>query len=310
MEAWRRGDKNAHGSNEGFHFTSSYLNWFDMKEIKLDIKDLAGVSLCFFWTIFWKIHRLRCSLEKALMNTLCLPISNRHLVMKARWRNDMVGMLLCSCCLVDLVLFWQAALWTCLAQRLHGHNKQSQSCWWVLRRGLETPQAFPVSASRGSRHCYRLNTKTPLFFESAIPSNFVFHVSIDRLAFADVNGVTSVTSSIPREDFFKGSKSSAEYLAASKGYVPPNSRTAILYVTRPKEQDGFPILVFATSRWIVVVPDRSKVRQMQHMPQKALLQLAWNSVLNIKGFGSCWRSLHVGLYNLYGLQHMKALFYV
>jgi len=46
------------------------------------------------------------------------------------------------------------------------------------------------------------------------------------------------------EDFFKGQKSSAEYLAASKSYVPPNSRTAILYV-----------------------------RQMQHMPQKALLQL-------------------------------------
>ncbi|CAL1140322.1 unnamed protein product [Cladocopium goreaui] len=46
------------------------------------------------------------------------------------------------------------------------------------------------------------------------------------------------------EDFFKGKKSSAEYLTASKSYVPPNSRTAILYV-----------------------------RQMQHMPQKALLQL-------------------------------------
>lgn len=46
------------------------------------------------------------------------------------------------------------------------------------------------------------------------------------------------------EDFFKGKKSSAEYLTASKSYVPPNSRTAILYI-----------------------------RQMQHMPQKALLQL-------------------------------------
>eukprot|EP00435_Cladocopium_sp_Y103_P009233 s49_g2.t1 len=46
------------------------------------------------------------------------------------------------------------------------------------------------------------------------------------------------------EDFFKGRKSSAEYLTASKSYVPPNTRTAILYV-----------------------------RQMQHMPQKALLQL-------------------------------------
>ena len=46
------------------------------------------------------------------------------------------------------------------------------------------------------------------------------------------------------QDFFKGSKSSSEYLEASKSHVPPNSRTAILYV-----------------------------RQMQHMPQKALLQM-------------------------------------
>ena len=114
--------------------------------------------------------------------------------------DDMVGMLLCSCCLVDLVLFWQAALWTCLAQRLHGHNKQSQSCWWVLRRGLETPHRFR------------------------------------KLCLHGVNGVTSVTSSSKstrRQDFFKGQKSSVEYLAASKSYVPPNSRTAILYVTRP-----------------------------------------------------------------------------
>lgn len=46
------------------------------------------------------------------------------------------------------------------------------------------------------------------------------------------------------QDFFKGQKSSAEYLTASKGHVPANSRTAILYV-----------------------------RQMQHMPSKALLQM-------------------------------------
>ena len=46
------------------------------------------------------------------------------------------------------------------------------------------------------------------------------------------------------QDFFKGSKSSSEYLTASQSHVPPNSRTAILYV-----------------------------RQMQHMPQKALLQM-------------------------------------
>ena len=35
------------------------------------------------------------------------------------------------------------------------------------------------------------------------------------------------------QDFFKGKKSSAEYLTASKSYVPPNSRTVILYVTGP-----------------------------------------------------------------------------
>lgn len=150
--------------------------------------------------------------------------------------DDMVGMLLCSCCLVDLVLFWQAALWTCLAQRLHGHNKQSQSCWWVLRRGLETPHRFR------------------------------------KLCLHGVNGVTSVTSSksTRRQDFFKGQKSSAEYLAASKSYVPPNSRTAILYVTRP---NGW-VSHFCLAQIESVLPDRSKVRQMQHMPQKALLQLA------------------------------------
>ncbi|CAJ1428914.1 unnamed protein product [Effrenium voratum] len=46
------------------------------------------------------------------------------------------------------------------------------------------------------------------------------------------------------QDFFKGQKSSSEYLASTKKCIPVNTRTAIIYV-----------------------------RQMQHVPQKALLQM-------------------------------------
>ena len=124
--------------------------------------------------------------------------------------------------------------------------------------------------------------KNRTLFESAIPSNFVVHVYKYNYVwlFQMSNGVTSVISHVEIvtvEDFFKGQKSSAEYLAASKSYVPPNTRTAILYVT-PSKNDEEPGTA-CVSRFFCCesdcgLLDRFKVRQMQHMPQKALLQLA------------------------------------
>ncbi len=294
MEAWQRGDENIHGSNEGFHCTSSHLNhWYVIMEVDegnqviQNIKDLKGYHSVFLNDM---LEESQVSLLTSEPSTHCIvsTISTLYLthVVKARWH--MMTWLGCCFALVDLVLFWQAALWTCLAQRLHGHNKQWQSCWWVLRRGngnsplfLFLPPGQPCAffyVIFENQTCYRFEKSHPF----RICHSIKFRSSCLQLclAFPDVKRCDFC-------DFSCRNRHGRGLFQRSKvfGRVPGSLQE----LCAPEYPNGYPVCdslkndeepgTACVSRFFCCesdcgLLDRFKVRQMQHMPQKALLQLA------------------------------------